>query len=65
MKTERVEHLENEQGPVFYATLEEAANAKSERTKQALNKLNPAARARLNTSDKQSRHESPLIGRKP
>ena len=52
MKTERVEHLENEQGPVFYATLEEAANAKSERTKQALKKLNPAARARLTTSDK-------------
>ena len=42
----RNEHIDTKQ-PATYATLEEALQAKMERTKRLIDKLNPEARARL------------------
>lgn len=53
----RNEPIEAEQS-VMYATLEEALQAKMERTKQTLNKLNPEARTRLANEAKRGREES-------
>ena len=64
MKTERIEAMEAKHEPVFYGTLEEALKAKSERTKQALSKLNPSARARLNTPRNGNQDDSLSNGQK-